>query len=72
MAAVLSESKFVDGPCPTNVGTVRKFRIADYEGVWYTQYRTPFEDHVHDCTTTSIFYDVDNGYYMKTFTLANA
>lgn len=55
--------------CPTRVETVKPFDIKKYEGQWYTQFRTPFKEHVNDCTTTLIYYHDENGYYMKTFTL---
>lgn len=71
MTAVLSEAKFKEGHCPTNVVSTPEFDINKYKGIWYTQYRTPFEDHVHDCTATSMFLDDENGYYMKTFTQRN-
>lgn len=59
----------MDEHCPSEVQAVKPFNIKRYEGQWYTQFRTPFNDHVHDCTTTTMFYHEENGYYMKTYTL---
>lgn len=67
MAAGVSETKFVEGPCPTDVSSVPNFNLKNYEGIWYTQYRTPFEDNDHDCSATSVFYNGENGYFMKTY-----
>lgn len=72
MTAGLSEAQFKKGHCPANIDVFKNFDIDRYKGIWYTQFRTPFKDHVHDCTATSVIYDDANGYYMKTFTLRNA
>lgn len=70
LGAWLTDAMLVKGSCPQPSHNFKPFDIERYKGLWYTQYRSPFNDHVRDCTTTLIFLDKETGWYMKTFTLS--
>lgn len=69
MVAGLSETKFVEEPCPTNMTTTPNFKLKDFEGIWYTQYQTSFDDPDPYCRATLLFDNEENEHFMKSFSV---